>query len=136
MAVAVKPNLVPRVADHGAFVGKGLERVPGDVPGRVDVVLGEELEEAAHADGAGEEAARYVGGRVLAAVAAQPAGDGVDVDGDAAEGFWRYVRLSGLNWICMDIDFTFRRHRIILVFEIGGDGIWLEEREIRWPCEV
>ena len=55
----------------------------GDEEGRFDVVFGEELEHAPHADGAGEEPARNVRGAVFAAVGAEPAGDGVDVDGDA-----------------------------------------------------
>ena len=37
------------------------------------------------ADLAGEQAARDVAGRVLAAVGAEPAGDGIDVDAEGAE---------------------------------------------------
>jgi len=75
---------VASVDDHTAFLGEGLKTVSGDEPGSLDLVLVEHLEQAADADGASEEAAGDVRGAVLAAVAAEPAGYGVDVDRDAA----------------------------------------------------
>ena len=87
VTVAVKPNLVSCVANHGAFFGKGFERVSGYVPCGLDVVFSEELEKAPDPNGASEKTARYVGRRVLAAITTKPAGHGVNVDRDAAEGF-------------------------------------------------
>jgi len=75
---------VARVDDHTAFFREGLKAVSGDEPGGLDLVLVKHLEQAADADGAGEEATGDVRGAVLAAVAAEPAGYGVDVDRDAA----------------------------------------------------
>lgn len=54
--VAVQPDLVAGVADERAFGGEGLEGVAGDEPRGLDVVGGEEGEEAADADCAGEDA--------------------------------------------------------------------------------
>ena len=55
----------------------------GDEEGGFDVVFGEEFEQTAHADCTGEKAAGDVRGAVFAAIGAEPAGYGVDVDGDA-----------------------------------------------------
>ena len=56
--VAMEPDLVAGVADHGAFFGKALQAVARDEPRGFDVVLVEQLEETARTDGAGEEACR------------------------------------------------------------------------------
>ena len=59
----------------------------GDEPGGLDAEPPEHLEQPRAADLAGEQAARDVVGRILAAVAAEPACDGIDVDAEAAENF-------------------------------------------------
>ncbi|KAH9837465.1 hypothetical protein Tdes44962_MAKER01821 [Teratosphaeria destructans] len=71
---------MPLVDNHPAFLRERLERMPGDEESGFDAVFVEEFEQAAHAQGAGEETARDIACRVLAAVAAEPAGHGVDVD--------------------------------------------------------
>jgi len=59
----VQPDFVPGVADHGTFFGERFERVARDEPGCGNGVFGEELEEAADADGAAEEALEWGRGR-------------------------------------------------------------------------
>lgn len=78
-------HFVASVPDHGALLREGLERVARDEPGRLHVVLFEQLEETADADGARPHPAGDVAGGVFAAVGAEPAGDGVDVDAIGAE---------------------------------------------------
>jgi len=73
-------NLVARVNDHAALFREGLEAVSGNEPGSLDLILVEHLEQAADADGARKEATGDVRSAVLAAVAAEPAGYGVNVD--------------------------------------------------------
>ncbi len=55
-------------------VREGLDRVAGDEPGGLDAESTEELQKAGRSDLAGEEAARDVVGRILAAIGPQPAG--------------------------------------------------------------
>ena len=43
------------VADHGTFFRKGIERVTGDIPRRLDIVLCEEFEQSPHANCPSEE---------------------------------------------------------------------------------
>src|SRR4029077_8852112 len=45
----------------------------------------EQLHQPRHADFAGEQAARNIAGRVLAAIRAEPAGDSIDIDAEGAE---------------------------------------------------
>src|SRR5207302_1977895 len=82
------------VDDHLRLLGEGLDRVAGDEPGRLQALTLEQLQEARRPDLAGEEAARDVVGRVLAAVRAEPAGDGVDVDADRAQNFLGHANTS------------------------------------------
>jgi hypothetical protein len=56
MAVAVQSNLMAGVGDHAALFWESLERVAGDEPCRLDVVLFEHLEQSSDTDGSGEEA--------------------------------------------------------------------------------
>ena len=116
MAVPVQSDLVPGFGDHAALLGESFEAVPGDEKCRLDVVLFEHLEEAPHPDRAGEHAARDVAGAVFAAVGAEPAGDGVDVDGDAALDFWEeFVSRSaweGTLWL----DDTLLAHLDVFLF--------------------
>lgn len=86
VAVAVQADLVAGVADQGAFFREGLEGVARDEPGGFDGILVEELEEATRALVPGPEAPADVACAVLAAVGAEPAGDGVDVDSVAGCG--------------------------------------------------
>jgi hypothetical protein len=58
--------------------------VSRDIPSCLDPQLGKQLEEAGCANLTSKEAARNVGCRVLAAVRAEPACNGVDVDANAA----------------------------------------------------
>ena len=66
--VPVHADLVAGVDDHLRLLGEGLDRVAGDEPGRLQALTLEQLQEARCPDLAGEEAARDVVGRVLAAV--------------------------------------------------------------------
>lgn len=54
--VPVQADLVAGIPHHRALLREGLERVARDEPRGFDVVLLEELEQAARADGAGEHA--------------------------------------------------------------------------------
>jgi hypothetical protein len=76
----VHPDLVSGIHDHLRLLGEGLDRVAGNEPRGLEVVLVEELEQARRADLTGEQAAGDVGRRVLAAVGAEPPGHRVDVD--------------------------------------------------------
>ena len=76
------PDLVAGVDDHLRLLRERLDRVARNEPGRLHVVLVEQLQQAPRPDLAGEHAAGDVVGRVLAAVRAEPAGDRVDVDAD------------------------------------------------------
>ena len=51
-------HLVPRISHHCTFLRKGLKRMPRDEEGGLDIVFGEELEEALDAYGASEESWR------------------------------------------------------------------------------
>ena len=48
------------VPDHGTFFGKGLQRVAGDKPGCLDVVLLEQLKQPSHTHSASEETSLQV----------------------------------------------------------------------------
>ena len=76
-------------ASATAFICLG--KVSIEWPGMNQVVLMpkplEQLEQPRAADLAGEQAARNVVRRILAAIAAQPARDGIDVDAEAAQNF-------------------------------------------------
>lgn len=78
--IPMQAYLVARIPRHGALLREGLEGVPRDEKGGFDVVFVEELEQAAHAYGAGEEATGNVRGGILTAVRTEPACYGVDVD--------------------------------------------------------
>jgi hypothetical protein len=69
------------------LLGKRLDGMAGDEPGRLDAEAFEQLQEPHAADLAGEEAARNVVGRILAAIRAEPAGHRIDVDAEAAQDF-------------------------------------------------
>ena len=50
MTVAMQTDLMASVGDHAALFRESLERVAGDEPRRLDVVLFEHLEEATDTD--------------------------------------------------------------------------------------
>src|SRR5439155_11378858 len=79
--------LMAGIGDSFHFPGEGFDRMAGDEPGGLDAEPPEHLEQPRAADFAGEQAARDVVGRILAAIAAEPARDGIDVDAEAAENF-------------------------------------------------
>jgi hypothetical protein len=99
----MQSDFMSRVPDERALFGERLERVAGDEPRRLDVIFVEELEQTLGAHRTREEtcvskvrsghgALEYeeatsadVARRVFAAVGAQPAGYGIDVDAIAAE---------------------------------------------------
>lgn len=85
MTIAMQPNLVARVADHGRLFRKRFERVAGDEPRRRDAVLLEQLEKSSGPERACQEAAADVGRGVFALVAAEPACHCVNVDAVADE---------------------------------------------------
>ena len=95
--VAVDADLVPGVGDLLHLIGKGLDRMAGDEPRRLDAEPAEELEQPQRADLAGEEAARDVVGQVLAAIRAEPAGHGVHINSEPAQDFLRHRRLALLS---------------------------------------
>jgi hypothetical protein len=68
MTIPMQPNLMPRITHSRHFARKGFQAVTGDEPRRLDVVLGEHLQESLRADGAGEETAADVVGTVFPAV--------------------------------------------------------------------
>jgi hypothetical protein len=56
VAVAVQSDLMACVGDHAALFRESLERVAGDEPGGLDVVLFKHLEQSPDTDRSGEEA--------------------------------------------------------------------------------
>ncbi len=85
VAVAMDADLVPGVGD-GLHLGReGLDRMSGDEPGGLDPEPFEHPQQPRGADFPREQAAGDVVGRVLAAVRAEPAGHGVDIDAEPAQ---------------------------------------------------
>ena len=56
VAVAVQSDLMAGVGDHAALLWESLERVAGDEPCGLDVVLFKHLEQSPDTDRSGEEA--------------------------------------------------------------------------------
>jgi len=50
VAVPMQSNLMSSIGNHATFFGEGLERVAGDEPGGLDVVLVEHLQQTAYPD--------------------------------------------------------------------------------------
>ena len=85
MGIAVHADLVAGVHNHLHLLREGLDRMARDEPGRPDAELVEKPDHARRADLAGEQAARDIAGRILAAIGAEPAGDRIDIDADGAQ---------------------------------------------------
>ncbi len=80
VGVPVDADLVAAVDDQLRLCRERLDRVPGDEPGRLELVSREEVEQPRCSDLAGEQPARDVVRGVLAPVRAEPACHRVDVD--------------------------------------------------------
>lgn len=81
----VKPDLMAGIANHGAFFGESLKRVPRNEPCGFDVVFIEQLQHPASAMRASPQATGDVTCRILATIRAKPTSNGVDVDSVRAE---------------------------------------------------
>lgn len=68
----MESDFVAGVADQGAFLGEGLQGMARDEPGCFHVVLFEELEEPAYADGASEHAWALLSGMVWGGIGRVP----------------------------------------------------------------
>lgn len=97
----VKSDLVAGIANHCAFFGESLKRVPWNEPCGFDVVLIEQLQHPASAMRASPQATGDVTCRVLATVRAEPTSNGVDVDSVRAEDSLRHVADERL-WFVID----------------------------------
>ena len=96
MRVAMRADLVAGLFDHFHFLGKGFHGMAGDEECARQAVFLEEPQKARNADLGREHAALDVRRAVLAAVGAEPAGDGVNIDAERAFDFFH-----GLSFRCL-----------------------------------
>src|SRR5262245_44805903 len=92
MAVAVDADLVASIGHRLHLLGEGLDRMPRDEPSGFYAYPLEHLEQPGAADLACEQAARDVVGRILAAIAAEPTRNGVNIDAEAAQDLLGHCR--------------------------------------------
>jgi hypothetical protein len=88
--IAVRADLVPRGDNHPGLLGEGLDRMARNEPACLELELVEQLQEPRHAYLAGEHLALDVGGRILAAIGAEPTRDRIDVHAKATKDPFRH----------------------------------------------
>src|SRR5262245_56099374 len=104
----------------------------GDEPGGLDAQPRKHLQKPRAADLAREQAARDVVGRILAAVAAQPAGHGIHVDTEAAQNLLGHCRpplSKSLERWCLPV-MRVGRGRAVVLNHLHGQG----PQELRQAC--
>src|SRR5262249_4065103 len=80
MRIAVRPYFVSGLDHHTHLLRKGFERMPGDKPRRLEVVLIKEFQQARCTNLTCEEAAGNVVWEIFSAIGPEPSRHGIDID--------------------------------------------------------
>src|SRR5262245_25151898 len=80
MRIPVRPYFVSSLDHHTHLLRKGFERMPGDKPRRLEVVLIKEFQQARCTNLTCEEAAGNVVWGIFSAIGPEPSRHGIDID--------------------------------------------------------
>ena len=87
MRITVNADFVTGVCDGAHLLRKRFDRMAGDEPRRLDAEPFEQSQQPGRPNLAGEQTARNIVRRILAAIGAEPAGDRIDVNAETAQYF-------------------------------------------------